>query len=146
MVPSAGSLPRMFVLSGCSSVMSPYGTLRFLFFSLDGPAVRITPCGGPLLVAACLFYGNLFKELFLCSQAPRLKAVAKIGVLFLTAKSFQGKIEKISHYFAFLDKTQGWGNGASMTLRTRRKQYISNLNLLIRSRTLLNIKNKNILP
>ena len=60
----------------------------------------------PLPVTACLFYDNLFKELFLCSQALRPKAVAKIGLLYLTAKSFREKIEIKDHYFAFLDKTK----------------------------------------
>jgi hypothetical protein len=82
----------MFVLSGCLSVFLRFRKLPVPYlFSRRDLLYGFNHKNLPLLVTACLFYDNLFKELFLCSRALRPKAVAKIGLLFLTAKSFGGK-------------------------------------------------------
>ncbi|MCH4211515.1 MAG: hypothetical protein LKF70_01750, partial [Prevotella sp.] len=93
---------------------------------------------------ACLFYDNLFKELFLCSRALRPKAVAKIGLLFLTAKSFGGKFKKKCYYFCFLDKRKWTGNSIYTGLTIRSKQYIRNLTLMYDPHMKPGIKKENL--
>jgi hypothetical protein len=62
--------------------------------------------------------------------------------LFLTAKSFEEKIEIKGHYFAFLDKMKRPENGRYTGPVAYRKQYISNLTLITAPRIQPGIKKR----